>query len=179
MEKTVAIPDGVHVDISGRTITVKGSKGSLSREFSNTMFDRFVSIEAADGKVVIKGNEMRKIKSFVGTIASHITNMIMGVTKGYYYKLKIFHTHFPITLEVKGKEAIVKNFLGERSLRKAKITGDTKVKIEKDDVTVTGINKEDVGQTAASIEGACRIRSRDRRVFLDGIYITGWGIENE
>lgn len=179
MEKIVTIPDGVQVSLKGREVSVKGSKGTLTRTFSNAMFDRNISIGSSDGKVVVKGTDQRKIKSYAGAIASHIENMIIGVTKGYCYKLKIFHTHFPITLEVKGKNMAVKNFLGARSVRTAETVGNSKVEIKKDEVTVTGISKEDVAQTAANIEGACRISGRDRRVFLDGIYITGWEIMNE
>jgi large subunit ribosomal protein L6 len=179
MEKEVAIPSGVQIDVKGREVLVKGPKGSLNRTFSNAMFDMDVSIAKADGKMVVKGNDRRKIKSFVGAVASHIENMILGVTNGYRYKLKIFHTHFPITLEVKGKQIVVKNFLGSRSVRSSEVIGNTKIEVKKDDVTVTGINKEDVSQTAANIEGCCRISGRDRRVFLDGIYITGWEIVND
>jgi large subunit ribosomal protein L6 len=100
--------------------------------------------------------------------------MATGVMGGYIYKLKVHHTHFPIQVEIKGKEVIVKNFLGERSIRRGNILGATKVELVKDVITVTGISKEDVGQTAANIEGACRLAGKDRRVFLDGIYITGW-----
>lgn len=179
MQKEVAIPDGVDIEVKNREVTVKGPKGSLKRLFSNALFDADVTIEKADGKLVVKGNDRRKIKSFVGAIAAHVENMAIGVTKGYRYKLKIFHTHFPITLEIKGKHIIVKNFLGSRSLRGAEILGDTKVEVKKDDIAVTGNNKEDVAQTAANIEGACRLSGKDRRVFLDGIYITGWEIAND
>ena len=174
MEKEVVIPDGVNVDVKNRTVTVKGPKGSLSRTFSDPMFDWRTTIEKTDGKVVVKGTEERKIKSFTGAIAGHVRNMFDGVMHGYKYKLKIFHTHFPITVEAKGKQVIVKNFLGERSVRSGEIIGNTKVEIKKDDITVTGINKDEVSQTAANIEHACRLSGKDRRVFLDGVYITGW-----
>ena len=48
---------------------------------------------------------------------------------------------------------------------------------EQDDVTVTGSDREKVGQTAANIERACKIKKRDRRVFQDGIYIVSKGEE--
>jgi len=179
MEKVVEIPNGVTVDVAGRTVTVKGPKGSLSRKFSDSLFDWRTTIERADGKIVVKGDDRRKTKAFVGTIAAHIGNMISGVTHGYKYKLKIFHTHFPMTLEVKGKEVVVKNFLGERSIRSGNIVGNAKVEIKKDDVTVTGTDKEQVSQTAANIEHSCRLSGKDRRVFLDGVYITGWEKMNE
>ena len=74
-------------------------------------------------------------------------------------------------MEVKGKEMLIKNFLGEKQPRKAKIPGQTKVEVKGQEVTVTGLSKEDVGQTIANIRSATRIRNRDSRVFQDGFYI--------
>jgi large subunit ribosomal protein L6 len=90
--------------------------------------------------------------------------------------MKIVYSHFPIKASVKGDMFVIENFLGERSPRKTKIVGDTKITIKGDEITLTGINIEDVGQTAANIELATRIKGFDPRVFQDGIYITskGW-----
>jgi large subunit ribosomal protein L6 len=66
---------------------------------------------------------------------------------------------------------LIENFTGERRERRVKIIGDVKVKIEPDDITVEGANLEDVSQTAANIEQATRVRRKDPRVFLDGIYV--------
>ena len=97
--------------------------------------------------------------------------MIDGVTTGYAIKLTTVYSHFPITVEVKGSEVHIKNFLGEKSDRIAKIQGATKVTASKQDLTVTGMDKEDVGQTAANIHQATRIVGRDNRRFQDGIYL--------
>ena len=59
----------------------------------------------------------------------------------------------------------------EKTPRKAKILGDTKVEVKGQEVIVSGSNKEDTGQTAANIETACRLNKYDRRIFQDGIYI--------
>jgi large subunit ribosomal protein L6 len=99
--------------------------------------------------------------------------MIIGVTYGWRYEMKVFFTHFPISLEQKGSDILVKNFLGEKSMRHAKILGKTKVELGKDQIAVVGIDKEDVSQTAANIETSTRLSGKDRRVFLDGLYITG------
>ncbi len=66
---------------------------------------------------------------------------------------------------------MVYNFLGEKSPRKTNILGDTKVEIKADEIIVSGISKEDTGQTAANLETLTKISARDRRVFQDGIYI--------
>jgi large subunit ribosomal protein L6 len=85
--------------------------------------------------------------------------------------MKIVYAHFPMTVKVKGNLINIDNFLGERSPRVAKIMGDVKVSVKGEDVTITGINKEDVGQTMANIEQATKIKRRDPRVFQDGIYL--------
>jgi large subunit ribosomal protein L6 len=108
----------------------------------------------------------------MGTIASHIKNMIKGVTEGFEYKMKIVYSHFPIKASRQGTDFVVENFLGERSPRKAKILGKTDVAINGDEVVLTGPDIRDVGQTAANIEQITMIKGYDPRVFQDGIYIT-------
>jgi large subunit ribosomal protein L6 len=66
---------------------------------------------------------------------------------------------------------LIENFTGERSPRKAKIAGDVQIKVQSEDVIVQGINLEDVSQTAANIEQATKVKKKDPRVFLDGIYV--------
>ena len=97
--------------------------------------------------------------------------MITWVTKGYQYKLKIVFSHFPISVKVQGKTILIENFTCERRERRVKTLGDVKIKIEPDDIIVEGVNLEDVSQTAANIEQATRVRRKDPRVFLDGIYV--------
>jgi len=165
----IKIPQGVTVTLSGATLTVKSQKGQVSREFR---FPR-IKMTAADGKVTVETVKVDKqTKATVGTYASHVNNMIKGVTEGYEYNMKIVYSHFPIQVKVEGKDKVsIGNFLGERKPRYASIMGDTKVNVAGDKVTLTGINKEHVGQTAANIEQACKIRNRDPRVFQDGVYI--------
>jgi large subunit ribosomal protein L6 len=169
ISRTIQVPDGVEVNIERRKVTVKGAKGTLTRDFSYVP----ISIEATDDKTVRVWAEWprKKEASLVGTINSHIQNMITGVEKGFLYKLKIVFSHFPISVKVQDKTVLIENFTGERRSRKAKIIGDVKVKVESEDVTVEGINLEDVSQTAANIEQATKVKKKDPRVFLDGIYV--------
>lgn len=166
----INVPQGVTATLSGATLTVKGQKGQVSRDF------RFpgIKVSLADGKVIVDASRFdRQTKATVGTFASHIRNMITGVTEGYEYSMKVVYSHFPIQLKVEGKDRVaIGNFLGERKPRYATIVGDTRVSVAGDRVTITGINKEHVGQTAANIEQACKIKNRDPRVFQDGVYIT-------
>jgi large subunit ribosomal protein L6 len=165
---TVEIPEGVEGTLDGRVVTIKGKNGELVRDFSHAP----INISLDDKTVTVQASWPRKKEAaLVGTVRSHIQNMIKGVTTGFTYKLKIVFSHFPITVKVQGKTLTIQNFTGERSPRKAKIMGDTKVTIKGDDIIVQGINLEDVSQTAANIQNATKIRKKDPRVFLDGIYV--------
>jgi large subunit ribosomal protein L6 len=168
ISKTVQVPDNVNANLEGKKIEVKGTKGSLTRDFSFAP----ISIDAEGKNIRIWAKWPRKKEAaLVGTISSHIQNMITGVTKGYSYKLKIVFSHFPISIKVQDKFVLIENFTGERRARRVKIIGDVKVKLEPEDIIVEGVNLEDVSQTAANIEQATKVRNKDPRVFLDGIYV--------
>ena len=168
VSEEIEIPEGVEVTVENKRVTVKGEKGTLTRNFSYAP----VEIEKNDGKLRVYAMWPRKKEAaLVGTISAHIKNMITGVTKGFTYKLKIVFSHFPISVKVQGDKILIENFTGEKTPRIAKIVGDAKVKVKGDDVIVQGINIEDVGQTAANIEQATKIKNKDPRIFLDGIYI--------
>jgi large subunit ribosomal protein L6 len=170
----VEVPQEVRVTVNGLRVTVEGPKGKLERDFSHA---KGVSIRQNENKVVVEAfNADRRKKALVGTIAAHIRNMITGVTKGYRYKLKIVFSHFPISVEVKGNQVIIKNFLGEKAPRRANILEGVSVKVVDRDIIVEGIDIEKVGQTAANIELATKIGELDRRVFMDGIYIYEKGV---
>jgi large subunit ribosomal protein L6 len=168
ISRTVKIPDDVAVSLENRKVTVKGEKATLTRDFS----DAGISIEAKEKTVRVWAEWPRKKEAaLVGTITSHIQNMITGVTKGFTYKLKIVFSHFPITVKLEDRFVVIENFTGERRARKAKILGDVKVTVETEDVIVQGAALEDVSQTAANIERMTRVTNKDPRVFLDGIYV--------
>jgi large subunit ribosomal protein L6 len=168
ISKTIQVPDGTEVTLEGRKVTVKGEKGTLIRDFSSVP----ISIEAKDKSIRVWAEWPRKKEAaLVGTIYSHIQNMISGVRKGFTYKLKIVFSHFPISVKVQGKTLLIENFTGERRARRVKIIGDVKVKVQSEDIIVEGINLEDVSQTAANIEQATKVKKKDPRVFLDGIYV--------
>jgi large subunit ribosomal protein L6 len=168
ISKTVQVPDDVDVTLEGKKVTAKGTKGTLTRDFSYVP----ISMDANGKQIRIWAKWPRKKEAaLVGTIYSHIQNMITGVVKGYSYKLKIVFSHFPISVKVQDKTILIENFTGERRARRVKIIGDVKVKVEAEDILVEGINLEDVSQTAANIEQATRVRRKDPRVFLDGLYV--------
>ena len=107
----------------------------------------------------------------MNTFEAHINNMIKGVQNKFEYKLKICSSHFPMTVKIDGKKAIIKNFLGEKTDRKCKIMSGAEVEVNGNQIVVKSIDKEIAGQTSANFEAATKVGKRDRRTFNDGIFI--------
>lgn len=165
----VEAPASVKISKEGNLLSVKGKLGTLKKDFTKLP----ATITVQGNKIIIKPYGKRKRDLAVtNTARSIIESMIKGVEKGYTYKLKIIFAHFPISVKVKGKEVTVENFFGERAPRISKIVGDaTKVSVVGEDVIVQGPSLEDVSQTAANIELSTKIKNKDQRVFLDGLYV--------
>lgn len=172
IKETIALPDGITASQTNATINVTGDKGTLSRTFSHPKIT--VTVEN-NTIIVFCKNARRKQKALVGTFVAHLNNMVKGVSEGFTYTMKTVYSHFPIKTMVDGDHFVIENFLGERSPRKALILEGVTVQAKGDDVTVTGIDKEKVGQTVANIERATTVRRRDIRVFQDGVYRTSKG----
>lgn len=173
-ERRVELPDGVDIalDDALHQVTVSADDEEVSR----TLDHPAISIDTEDGEVVVRtDSKKRDHAAIVGTYASHIQNMVDGVTNGYEYRMKSFYNHFPMDFNVQGDTFVIKNFIGERAPREIPIPDGVNVEIDDEDVVVTGADKEKVGQTAANIEQACYKGDRDPRKFQDGIYITGKG----
>lgn len=165
----VEAPASVKIAKEGNTLLVKGKLGTVNKDF--TKLPATVTVDG--NKITIKPYGKRKQDLAVThTARSIIESMIKGVEKGYTYKLKIIFAHFPISVKIKGKDINVENFFGERASRVSRIVGDaTKVNVVGEDVVVQGPSLEDVSQTAANIELSTKIKNKDQRVFLDGLYV--------
>lgn len=167
-KRTIEIPEGVNINIDKLDVSVSGPKGQLQKK----LWYPGVAIIKADSEVIVQTNIPRREQlAILGTYESHIKNMITGVTKGYEYKMKVVYSHFPIQIKTEGNKVIIGNFLGEKKSRKANIQGNTKVTIKGDQVILNGTDKEDIGQTAANIRQATKIKRFDPRVFQDGVYL--------
>ena len=172
MKETVDVPQGITVNISGSVVKLKGPKGELTREL------RFpkIEIESKDGKIEVRAKDAtKKEKTIIGTYAAHLKNMVIGVSEGYTYTLKVCSGHFPMNVAIIGKVFSVKNFLGEKIPRELIIKDGVTVKLEGDIIAVESIDKELAGQVAGAIEILTRVSGKDRRIFQDGIYITQKG----
>lgn len=169
-QETMPIPEGVQLAIDGRKIKATGPKGTLEEDFSHMPVQ--FALEGGSLRVYSPWARKREV-ALVGTALAHVRNMVRGVTKGFTYKLKIVYAHFPVTVKVQDKEKklTIENFTGEKTPRVVKIVGSAKVKVVSDEVHVQGSSLKDVSQTAANIQNATKIKDKDQRVFLDGIYI--------
>ncbi|MXR41376.1 50S ribosomal protein L6 [Halobaculum sp. WSA2] len=169
-ERTIELPEDVSADLDHLDLTIEGPNGSVTRR----LWYPDVSVSTEDDAVVIAypDDADRQTNATVGTFASHVDNMIHGVTEGWEYEMEVFYAHFPMDVDVEGDEVVITNFLGETAPRRAEIRGDTDVQIDGEELVLTGPSKEDVGQTAASIEQLTRVTDKDTRVFQDGVYIT-------
>jgi large subunit ribosomal protein L6 len=165
----VEIPGEVEINVEGDTIIVKGKEGENRKDFIMKKID----FKKQDNKIILQNKKATKNeKKMINTIAAHIRNMIKGVQDKFEYKLKVVSSHFPITVELKDNQAIIKNFLGEKIPRIAKMPEKVEIGIDKNIITVTSCDKELAGQAAANFEKTTKIRMKDRRVFQDGIFIT-------
>jgi len=169
LNQTIEIPEGIDITTEGLLMKIKGPNGEVERIIN------LKGIEIKKEENIIKidtKKTSRNYKKIINTTRAHIINMIKGVQEAYVYKLKVCSGHFPMTVTIENKEVIVKNFLGEKKPRKAKVIDGVEIKIDKDEITIESPDIEKAGQTAANIETSTRITKKDRRVFMDGIWIT-------
>lgn len=166
-QTSVDIPEGVTVILRGRMLEVSGPLGRTFKNFKKIP----VEISIVDKTVNIRAAGFRKRDySIMNTSRSIIRNLCEGVIHGYTISMKVVFAHFPVTVKVAGGQVLIENFQGERSARTAKIEGSAKVTPKGEDVIITGHVKTDVTQTAANIQLKTRVKGKDHRVFLDGIY---------
>ncbi len=172
MEVAINIPENVEVEVDRLKVKAKGEKGEVERDFYNRVVANILKFEKKDKQLKISINlDSKKGKALLNTVKNHVLNLFNGVQEGYKYKLKIVYVHFPISIEVQGNEIQVKNFLGQKDIIKRQIPENVEVKASKDEITVSGIDKELAGQTAAKLERMTKLSKKDRRKFQDGLFI--------
>ncbi|KAI8379459.1 ribosomal protein L6, alpha-beta domain-containing protein [Radiomyces spectabilis] len=171
----LTIPEGVQVSIKARNVTVKGPRGELSKNLRHLNIE--IKFEGKDKLkfVVYHGN--RKHVACIRTVRSLVNNMIIGVTKGFQYKMRYVYAHFPINVIINdgGKEVEIRNFLGQKVVFRIKMREGVIVEASKnvkDELTLTGNDLEAVSQCAADIQQSCLVKKKDIRKFLDGIYVS-------
>jgi len=143
-KKPINIPESVDVKIEGSQLTVKGPKGEL-----NLDIHPMVKIEQKDGQleVTIKNPEDKNEKALWGLFGSLVKNMIDGVTEGFEKKLEIVGIGYKA--ELKGDNLVLN--VGYSHPVEFKIPQGITVAIDKNIITITGIDKQLVGEIAANI----------------------------
>ena len=140
----MAIPAGVEVKLDGATIAVKGPKGQLSLTLDSRVK---VAIEGAELTVTVNDPENVKQRALWGLSRRLIENLVVGVTKGYEKKLEVNGVGFKVNLAGK----ILKLDVGFSHEVDFPVPEGVTVAVDKNLITVTGIDKQKVGETAAQI----------------------------
>ena len=142
--RQLAIPEGVTVEVNGNVVTVKGSKGELSLTTSD-----LVTVEVKEGTVVVtRKNETIPARQVHGTTNANIRNMMIGVSEGYSKALEIIGVGYRFNL--RGNKLVIN--AGYSHPVEVEVPSDLQVKVEgNNQVTVSGISKERVGEFAANI----------------------------
>ena len=171
----IKIPVGVTVSLKGKLVTVKGPRGTLTKNLHHlNLYFRVDKKKKTFSAMRWFGTRMDN--AIINTSLSMVRSMITGVTKGYQYKLRFASAHFPINVSVEGQTVEIRNFLGEKRVRKLQVDKSIKVyrtdvaKV-KDELVLEGNSVQNVSQTAAKLHQLCLVKNKDIRKFLDGIYV--------
>merc|ERR1712221_30718 len=170
----VKIPEDITATVNNRVVTIKGKRGLLRKSFKHTQLD--VKMLGRKRIQVEKWFGNRKDIATVRTVISHIENMMKGGTYGYRYKMKSVYAHFPINIAIQddGQTVEVRNFLGEKYVRRVSMSPGVKCVQtgQKDEIALEGNDLELVSQSAAQIQQCVLVKNKDIRKFLDGIYVS-------
>ncbi|CAG8543026.1 7764_t:CDS:2 [Funneliformis mosseae] len=163
------------IKVKARCITVKGPRGTLTKSIRHIDLE-IQKIGTHKIKLVV-WHGTRKHVACLRTVKAHIENMITGVTKGFEYKMRYVYAHFPINVHISdtGNEVEIRNFLGEKVIRRVKMLPGVEIQIsanQKDELILTGNDLENVSQSAANIQQSTAVKNKDIRKFLDGIYVS-------
>ncbi|KAK4250475.1 ribosomal protein L6, alpha-beta domain-containing protein [Corynascus novoguineensis] len=181
-EETLQVPENVKVSIKSRLVTVEGPRGKLTKDLSH------IAVSFSSPKKNVIGIEIhhgvRKNVAALRTVRTIINNLIIGVTKGFKYKMRYVYAHFPINVNLEQNketgnwEVEIRNFIGEKIVRRVVMQPGVEVEIskaQKDELILSGNSLEAVSQSAADIQQICRVRNKDIRKFLDGLYVSEKG----
>ena len=168
-EINIEIPQEIKCSLNGNLLeSVKGNTKLVKKFVLNNL-----TMSVNGSKIIISCKSAgRKDVANANSYVAHIKNIFRGLNQKFVYEMEICNVHFPMTAKVEKNHVSIINFLGEKVARSAKILEDTEVKIEGNKITVSSVDVEKAGQTAANIEKATTVTNKDRRIFQDGIFIT-------
>jgi ribosomal protein L6P/L9E len=175
---TVAIPETVSMEIKNKIVTCKGALGELKKSFKKyhvqliPKFDEKKRLCEVGIRVWFAN---KKDKACINSTKKHLQNMIVGVTKGFVSVMKYGFRFFPMTINVNKNNLEIIKFAGR--LHKPVVKPVEGVKLEINpvatakEIIVSGIDADSVGKTCGLINGICKYRNVDKRIFIDGIYM--------
>lgn len=142
----VKVPPGVEVAIAGRTVTVKGARGELSR----TLPDAVAVSRGDDGIRVALRDGDRRSRSMWGLSRTLVRNMVVGVSEGYTRRLEIRGVGYRAAVN----DGMLSLQLGYSHEIRLAVPPDVEIACERPTaISVTGADKQRVGQIAAEIRG--------------------------
>ncbi|KAE9985226.1 hypothetical protein EG328_007766 [Venturia inaequalis] len=189
-KEELAVPEGVKVHIKSRIVTVTGPRGTLKKDLghlavsfslpSKVLFDVYLRATSDSYKPqnvinIELHHGTRKNVATLRTVRTIINNLFIG---------RYVYAHFPINVNLEKNadtglyEVEIRNFIGEKITRKVVMRAGVDVepaKNVKDELHLSGNSLEDVSQSAADIQQSCRVKNKDIRKFLDGIYVSERG----
>jgi large subunit ribosomal protein L6 len=142
-KQPVILPAGVTATLEKGVFTMKGPKGSISRQFTED-----VTVTVSGNEITLApGRDSDFARALWGTYAAHIHNMLLGVTEGFTKKLEIEGVGY--RAEIKGSSIALSVGFSHQVL--LPIPDGVTAVVEKNVITVSGIDKDVVGQFAANI----------------------------
>jgi large subunit ribosomal protein L6 len=143
-KKPIALPTGVKVEVKDGRVSVKGQKGALERPLLDG-----IEVDVANGTVTLRRTaDDKRSRSYHGLMRTLVANMVDGVSKGFEKKLEIVGIGY--RSELKGNSLAL--YLGYSHPIDFPLPKGISAEVEKQTlVTIKGIDKELVGQTAAKI----------------------------
>ena len=180
-QRELAIPEGVDVTLKARKITVKGPRGTLSRDFTHLPRIDLHHDKEKNQIVATMFFSSKKRLAVLRTVCSHMSNLFDGVMKGFRYKMRAVYAHFPVNLNIgnKGEKIEIRNFLGEKRTRTCIMLEGVKIardEMVKDCLVLEGNDIDNVSKSAALIHMSCLVKKKDIRKFLDGFYVSEKGV---
>ncbi|KAI9800984.1 MAG: hypothetical protein M1825_003518 [Sarcosagium campestre] len=181
-QESLTVPEKVKVVIKARFVTVEGPRGKLTKDLSHLSVS--FTQPRKDQITIELHHGARKNVAALRTVRTLINNLIIGVTRGFKYKMRYVYAHFPINVNIDKNsetglfEVDIRNFLGEKIVRRVTMHEGVDVAVsttQKDELVLTGNSLENVSQSAADIQQICRVRNKDIRKFLDGLYVSEKG----
>ncbi|MGX6967162.1 50S ribosomal protein L6 [Vagococcus teuberi] len=144
--KPVVVPAGVTITQSGNTVTVKGPKGELTREFSPN-----ITLNISEGEVVLtRPDDTKENKTLHGTMRANLNNMVVGVSEGFEKALELIGVGYRAQLQ--GKKLVL-NVGYSHPVEFETPEGITIEVPSNTQIVVKGSNKEVVGEFSANIRG--------------------------